>query len=290
VQEGVEECDDGNAVETDACRGTCVAAKCGDGVIQDGAEACDDGNQVDNDDCSNSCKSADCGDGQLQMSEQCDDMNDVNEDACLNTCVNATCGDGIVHAGVEQCDTGGASQLCNGDCTNSACGDGKLNVAAGEACDAGGQNATCDGDCTSVVCGDGLTNPQAGEECDDGNPSGGDGCSAQCKVEVVNACTTGNDPKSGAPWVVCQADANTAWISHNTGGNGGVYHPDKICKDLGYTTFQQYGGTCANVCGYCQGGGCNNPGPKNFDMGGLSCGVDELGQTLCYTVMWTCIK
>ena len=40
-----EECDDGNDVETDECLGTCVAAKCGDGVPQDGVEECDDGNK-----------------------------------------------------------------------------------------------------------------------------------------------------------------------------------------------------------------------------------------------------
>ena len=48
--------DNGNAVNTDACVGSCVAAKCGDGFVQAGAEECDDGNAVDNDACSNTCK------------------------------------------------------------------------------------------------------------------------------------------------------------------------------------------------------------------------------------------
>ncbi|MEZ4449127.1 MAG: DUF4215 domain-containing protein [Nannocystaceae bacterium] len=46
VQAGVEECDDGNAVDTDACLSTCVAAKCGDGQVQEGVEECDDGNDA----------------------------------------------------------------------------------------------------------------------------------------------------------------------------------------------------------------------------------------------------
>ncbi|MCA9656707.1 MAG: DUF4215 domain-containing protein, partial [Myxococcales bacterium] len=33
-----EECDDGNADNTDACLSTCVLARCGDGVVQAGVE------------------------------------------------------------------------------------------------------------------------------------------------------------------------------------------------------------------------------------------------------------
>ena len=48
--------DDGNDIETDACRGDCREAACGDGVLrtglaedEEGYEACDDGNTVDED-------------------------------------------------------------------------------------------------------------------------------------------------------------------------------------------------------------------------------------------------
>jgi cysteine-rich repeat protein len=41
---------------TDMCLNTCKTAKCGDGVVQMGVEQCDDGNMVDNDACSNTCK------------------------------------------------------------------------------------------------------------------------------------------------------------------------------------------------------------------------------------------
>ena len=288
VQPLVEEGDDGNQIETDACLKTCVLAKCGDGIVQVGAEACDDGNMVDDDACSNTCKAGACGDGVTQMNEQCDDANNANDDACLNTCVTATYDDDIVQVGVEECDTGGASQQCNPDCSNSACGDGKLNVAAGEQCDTGGPTATCDGDCTSVVCGDGVLNLLAGEECDDGNINGGDGCSAACKSEIVKVCTAGNDPKSNAGWVVCEANLNSAWISMT--GGGGQYHAQKICQNLGYSKIGQMGGTCGKVCGRCvENTSCKTPGVKTFDGGG-ACGSDELGPILCTTVMWTCLK
>ena len=38
--EAGEACDDGNAVDTDACSSACVAARCGDGVVQEG-ELCE---------------------------------------------------------------------------------------------------------------------------------------------------------------------------------------------------------------------------------------------------------
>jgi cysteine-rich repeat protein len=51
-----EECDDGNQVESDDCLTTCVAAKCGDGVVHESNERCDDGNSVDLDGCSAKCQ------------------------------------------------------------------------------------------------------------------------------------------------------------------------------------------------------------------------------------------
>jgi cysteine-rich repeat protein len=35
-----------------------------------------------------------------------------------------------------------------------------------------------------AACGDGTVNPEIGEQCDDGNTANGDGCSAQCQIEV----------------------------------------------------------------------------------------------------------
>jgi cysteine-rich repeat protein len=49
------------------------AEVCGNGII-DGCEECDDGNAVDSDGCPNSCQLRFCGDGVLDPSEDCDDL------------------------------------------------------------------------------------------------------------------------------------------------------------------------------------------------------------------------
>jgi cysteine-rich repeat protein len=51
-----EECDDGNAVDTDDCPTTCIAPKCNDGFVQAGVEECDDGNAVETDGCTSDCQ------------------------------------------------------------------------------------------------------------------------------------------------------------------------------------------------------------------------------------------
>ena len=234
-----------------------------------------------------------CGDGKVDANEACDDGDRDDEDGCRNDCSVASCGDGVTQAGVEQCDTGGASQQCNANCTLSMCGDSVVNVAAGEQCDTAGASASCDADCTSVVCGDGTVNAAAGEQCDDGNAKGGDGCSASCQMEASGPkkCDVGNDPGTGAPWVVCTADANMAWLSSNPEGS---YHPVKICQNLGYKTVGQWGGTAGSVCGVKEMSSCQSPGKQVFSEGAWSgmgnCGEDALGPMACKWVQWTCVK
>jgi cysteine-rich repeat protein len=51
---GREQCDDGGPTET--CSATCIAARCGDGVVQKAlGETCDDGNLEDGDGCDDGC-------------------------------------------------------------------------------------------------------------------------------------------------------------------------------------------------------------------------------------------
>jgi len=66
-----EMCDDGNMVNTDTCRNTCVPPVCGDGIV-DSNETCDDGNILDGDSCPSSCSTAVCGNGIREAWEQCD--------------------------------------------------------------------------------------------------------------------------------------------------------------------------------------------------------------------------
>jgi cysteine-rich repeat protein len=106
--DGDEECDDGNAVETDACP-ACLFARCGDGVVFAGVEACDDGNLTSGDACQANCALPTCGDGLLDPGEDCDDANGADGDVCPSTCLLAKCGDGFVFEGVEECDLGPAN-------------------------------------------------------------------------------------------------------------------------------------------------------------------------------------
>jgi YVTN family beta-propeller protein/cysteine-rich repeat protein len=78
---------------------------CGDGVVFIGVEQCDDGNTNNNDACKNDCTGNVCGDGAVFIGvEQCDDGNASNNDGCKNDCTFNICGDGFVNVGVEQCD------------------------------------------------------------------------------------------------------------------------------------------------------------------------------------------
>ena len=209
---GPEECDDGNAVNTDVCLNTCANAACQDLVVctdiatcvsgpGGGVEDCDDGNAVNGDGCEADCSiTGSCGDGIVNGTEQCDDGNASNQDACLNTCLNATCGDGYVQSGTDQCDgdgvgTGGETALCNADCTTSVCGDGTTNTTAGETCDdANATNTdTCPdgvgGTCVTATCGDGFT--CSGGACTSGPGGGVEACDGSGETSSCNVdCST----------------------------------------------------------------------------------------------------
>ncbi len=108
---------------------------------------------------------------------------------------------------------------------------------------------------------------------------------------IPNLCVQQNDPETNDPWVVCQADCNSAWVSH-ANANGGTYHATQICQTLGYAQIGKYGGTCSDICGYCgkpQVGTCANPGTMMFDGGGNQ-GIDQWGLILGRTVQWQCLK
>jgi cysteine-rich repeat protein len=95
-QASFEECDDGagnSDAAPDACRTTCVLARCGDGVV-DAGEACDDGDTLDSGDgCSAECGiNSICGDGVVERGEQCDDGGAPAADrGCLDSCQRDAC-------------------------------------------------------------------------------------------------------------------------------------------------------------------------------------------------------
>lgn len=212
MMNGPEQCDDGNGVDTDACRNTCIAATCGDGVIRAGVEDCDDNNTVDTDGCTAQCHVATCGDGIVRAgTEACDDGNAVDTDAC-HGCVVATCGDGIVRAGVEGCDDGNTveTDLCNNQCISTTCGDGVVQ-APNEECDDGNDIDTdaCRNACIDPICGDNIR--QTDEQCDDGNMDDGDGCSAACRYETPNpGSDAGTEPGMDSDGGCCSSSTGGA--------------------------------------------------------------------------------
>ena len=228
-----ELCDD--IGESAACNADCTVAACGDGIVNMAAgETCDDAGESAT--CDLDCTAVACGDGVTNATagEECDDAGEsatcdldctaamcgdlvVNTTAgetcdeggrsatCNADCTAATCGDGMVNptAG-EECDGDGMGMpgqtaTCDDDCTTAMCGDAVVNAAAGEDCDDGAASATCDDDCTTAECGDGTVNAAAGEDCDDGNTEDGDGCAADCTMELEPGSTgdSGSDDTTG---------------------------------------------------------------------------------------------
>jgi len=184
-----EECDDGNADNTDACTSACKNAVCSDGFAQAGTEECDDANAVDTDACTAACKLAVCGDVLVQEGvEGCDDGNMVDTDMCTNACATAKCGDMIVEEMVEVCDDGNVDETdaCTSMCQAAKCGDGFIQMGNMETCDDKVESKTCDGDCTAAACGDNVLNKSVGEVCDDGNMSNLDVCTNTCKASACD--------------------------------------------------------------------------------------------------------
>jgi cysteine-rich repeat protein len=64
----------------------CPPVGCGDGTLDLG-EDCDDGNNVDGDGCRGDCTLEICGDGTLDLGEECDDGNVVGGDGCSSGCI-----------------------------------------------------------------------------------------------------------------------------------------------------------------------------------------------------------
>ena len=116
-----------------------------------------------------------------------------------------------------------------------------------------------------------------------GNSCGSnESCSSGSCVSHPAKCKTGNGPDYGNPYVVCDANANSAWISAAKKQTQ-YFNARKICRNLGYNKVVATGGTCGNTCGYCEGStSCNNTGSKSFNGGGGS--HTRLG----YWVHWRC--
>jgi cysteine-rich repeat protein len=283
-----EECDDGNNINTDGCRNTCVLPECGDDILDpgencdgdlfeagsacetcrpdctccgdgntDSGEECDDGNNNNADGCRNNCMLPECGDGILDPNESCDgtQFGDTACESCRPDCT--CCGDGSTDSG-EECDDGNNNNAdgCRNNCTEPECGDGILDP--GESCDgtlfeAGSACETCRGDCT--CCGDGSTD--SGEECDDGNNNNNDDCRNNCTepecgdgiVDAGEECDAGAG-NSNAPCAACRPDCTLPECGDDIADDTGC--SDETCDgpDLGDTACE----TCRANCTCCGDG------------------------------------
>ncbi len=251
VRTGVEQCDDGNTVATDACTATCQTATCGDGITRAGVEQCDDMNSVNTDGCVMGCVLAACGDGYLRAGvETCDDGNLANSDACLATCTPASCGDGFVRAGVEQCDDMNASSTdaCVA-CMTARCGDGFI-YSGVEACDDGNTVDTdaCSNSCAAPSCGDGVI--QAGEECDDHNTVDTDACRSNCMAARCGDGVIRTGVETCDDGNTANTDACTATCQPATCGDGILHVGVEECDDANADDTDACVGACiAARCG-----------------------------------------
>jgi cysteine-rich repeat protein len=321
-----EICDDGGPTAT--CDPDCTAPLCGDGVQNIATlESCDDGNNASFDGCSSNCVVEGDFGGECRIvdgTQWCFDRDHCGqacEDVCSALGLTIEPNDGVWFAAQDtagECqaiadafqmsapiqfdaaplgcleDTGGAD-LTGGDLTGGlACssdptcpGQHRTDMDdLGLNCDLpGSRRSVCP--CAGAFCGNGVV--EGTEICDDGNEVNNDGCNSHCTTGPTQ-CETGVDPGNGAEYVVCSADGDTAWISGLEAG-GAEYHAEAICIELGYTGIGEHGGTCGSVCGFCEmiESSCDANGEMYFDDGGTSCGSDELGEILCYTVHWTCV-
>ncbi len=259
---GDASCESGLCDLSSGAPGICEATNvCGNGRLEAG-EGCDDGGLAAGDGCDASCR--------VENGDAC------NDDASGVTGA-ASCASGV-------CDvSGGAPGVCE---PAGACGNGTLD--AGEGCDDGdtdngdGCNTNCrveDGlacnddaagvvgaaSCASGICdategGAGICEPgntcgnnvlEVGEGCDDGGTTGGDGCSATCRIETSNACNT------TAPGAVGDASCESGICDVSAGGAG-------ICENV-------------NTCGNNRleaGEGCDDGGLVAGDGCNASCEIE----------------
>jgi len=163
-------------------------------------------------------------------------------------------------------------------------GDYTCSVGVGECVAEGYRICTSDGIACDV---EPALPPEVTEQsCDDGLDNDCDGLTddadSDCQV-IASPCDSGTAGIiAGDPWVVCRADADSAWLSANVWG---TYNAHLACQSLGYSGATQFGGNCGSVCGYCDFGvsSCSNPGQEYYDgAGGYS------PELLEYTVHWRC--
>jgi formylglycine-generating enzyme required for sulfatase activity len=138
MRTGIEECDDGNALDDDACSNGCKSAVCGDGLVQAGAgEECDNGAEANGADglCSGTCRLPRCGDQLVTGAEECDDGNRTSGDGCSATCGLETACELTDPAVAFTCSAPGTCRIQDG-APACLCPSGYTTSVDGHGCDA----------------------------------------------------------------------------------------------------------------------------------------------------------
>ena len=158
VQETGEQCDDGNLNNNDGCSSTCMYE-----IINPGTTGCPKGTEL----CSDGTCSLNCEFTDLGITCNRDAVCDSGEGCSCPDCDNEQ-DECVIDLFCSLIDTGCCNPISDGIC-NLYCGN-------------------IDPDC-SAICGNSKV--EFGEQCDDGNLNNNDGCSSDCKLEVISPGSTG---------------------------------------------------------------------------------------------------
>jgi len=219
------------------------------------------------------------------VDDDCDGVVDNGNPEAGQRCLTGL--SGACSEGLTACVAGGlvcnqieqpAAEICDGVDNNCNAAVDEGNPGGGQACDTGLLGVCAAG--TTACSGGRVTCNQniraRAEVCDglDDDCNGVVDNDANCPPAVG---TTGNaGVNSGANWIVCRADAATAWVAANRGGN---YNPTTACNALGYRSVDAWGGTCGTVCGFC-----GMDGDETYD------GAGGNATALTFTVHWRCVR
>jgi cysteine-rich repeat protein len=219
---------------------TSLCGTCGNGV-EDYGEQCDDGNDISGDGCSYpECQFENninppcpygttlCSDG--TCSKNCyytdTEVTDCNNNGVCESEEGCTCLD--CYGDVDTCATGLICNIFNAACCNSA-SDGTCDLEC----------SNVDPDCGPAICGNGYR--EVNEECDDGNLENGDGCTGDCKLEILSTCCVEGTAE-------CEDD--TCSLNCYATDLGIVQNGDNCCSGLTFSIVDQ---ACCNTVSdeYC---------------------------------------